>query len=83
MKKTGKKVSTSYEEIHMPKGTALGLYIGVLSFFLGFGAIWYMFPLVYASGAAIIGCLIVRFYQTDVDYHVPVSVITAIERGRS
>lgn len=83
MKQAHKKVSTRYEEIHMPKGTAIGLYIGVLSFCLGFGAIWYIFPLVYASGAGILVCLIARFYQTDVDYHVPVSVITAIERGRS
>jgi len=82
MKKSGLTKNTHYQEIHMPRGTCLGLCIGVLSFFLGFGVIWYMFWLAYLSAFGILACLVARYYQTDVDYHVQVSIIEAIERAR-
>ncbi len=69
-----------YEDIHMPKNTAIGLYIGVLSFFLGFGFIWYMFWLSALSALGIVICLIAKLYQKETDYYVPAHVVEEIER---
>lgn len=68
-----------YEPIHMPKNTAAGFYIGVLSFLFGFGMVWYMFWLAGLSALGIIICIICRLYEAEPDYYVPVSMIEKIE----
>lgn len=70
-----------YEEIHMPKNTGIGLYIGALSFLFGFGLIWYMFWLAIISALGILACVIIRLYQTDTEYYVSVQEIEKIELG--
>lgn len=64
-----------YEPIHMPKNTALGVYIGGLSFLLGFGMVWYMFWLAALSCLGIVICLILRVSEKETDYYVPVKEI--------
>lgn len=82
MKHAGKEKSKNiqYEDIHMPKNTAIGLYIGVLSFTLGFGLIWYMFWLAGLSALGIVACMIARLYTKETDYYVPAHVVEEIER---
>ncbi|CAL4043308.1 Cytochrome bo(3) ubiquinol oxidase subunit 1 [Buchnera aphidicola (Takecallis arundicolens)] len=36
------KKSISYENIHMPKNTALGFFLGVFTFFIGFSMVWHI-----------------------------------------
>ena len=79
MKQLGKPKKEKYEEIHMPKNTAIGMYIGVLSFFFGFGLIWYMFWLSIVSALGMLACLVARLYQKETDYYVPVSMVEKIE----
>lgn len=59
-----------YEEIHMPKNTSIGLFIGVFSFLLSFGLIWYMYWLALSSVIGIIVCVIIRLTQKHVDYYI-------------
>lgn len=72
-----------YEDIHMPKNTAMGFYIGVFSFFFGFGLVWYMFWLAAVSGLAILVCVIVRLYERETDYYVPAAEVEKIESRRA
>ena len=76
-------IPSELHPIHMPKNTSLGFYIGALSFLLAFGLIWYMFWLASISALGILGCLIKRMYEKELDYYVPVEVIKKIEEGKA
>lgn len=71
-----------YEEIHMPKNTPMGFYIGVFSFLFGFGLVWYMFWLSALSVVGMIACVIFHLYQKHPDYYIPVEVVEKIETGK-
>lgn len=71
--------SADYKEIHMPKNTAAGFYIGTISFILGFAVVWHMFWLATVSAIGMIAVVIARLYEKDTDYHVKVDVIKEIE----
>jgi len=82
MKERGEKpLKQKYKPIHMPKNTPYGAYIGVLSFLLGFGAVWHMFWLMSISAVGIIVAIIARLYTKSIDYHVEVDEIMKIEGG--
>jgi cytochrome o ubiquinol oxidase subunit 1 len=69
MKRT-KQPPPKYEEIHMPKNSGMGFFIGVFSFLFGFGLIWYMFWLAIASLIGMIVCVIAHLYQKHPGYHI-------------
>ncbi len=71
-----------YEDIHMSRNTAMGLYIAGLSFLFGFGLIWHMMWLVALSMLGIIVCLVVRSFDYDTDYYVSAVEIERIEGSR-
>ena len=54
-----------YEDIHLPKNTPMGLYIGILSLIFGFAMIWYIWWLAILSFIGIIICLIIRLSGKD------------------
>ncbi|GAB4189965.1 MAG: cytochrome o ubiquinol oxidase subunit I [Simkaniaceae bacterium] len=85
MKKSGKKQrrAEDYREIHMPKNTSMGFFIGVYSFLLTFGLIWYMFWLSALSFIAIMFCLVKRYLEKDTDFYVTVEEIKKIEEART
>jgi cytochrome o ubiquinol oxidase subunit 1 len=68
-----------YEEIHMPKNTPMGFFIGAFSFLFGFGLIWYMFWLAIVSAIGMVACLIIHLYQKHPDYHVTAKEVEQIE----
>lgn len=70
-----------YHDIHMPKNTPTGVYLGALSFVLGFAIIWYMFWLAIVSTIAILAVIILHLYQKDVEYNLPAKEVERIERG--
>ena len=78
------KTSTpsKYHDLHMPKNTGMGVYIGALSFLLGFGLIWYMFWLAILSAIGIVICCIVRLYDKHTDYRIPEHEVEEIEARR-
>ncbi len=69
-----------YEEIHMPKNTGAGFYIGALSFLFGFGMVWHMWWLVIASGIGMLVALIAHLYDQHTEYYVTVDEIKKIEK---
>ena len=76
-----KKPKLHYHDIHMPKNTGIGVYIGALSFILGFSLIWYMFWLAGLSACGIIACIIARLYEKETDFYVRAKEIKAREEG--
>lgn len=71
---------SEYHDIHMPKNTPIGFYIGILTFIMAFGLIWYMFWLSAISAVGILACIIKRLYEKETDYYVPAEVVQKMER---
>ncbi len=74
--------NVSYQEIHMPKNTPAGFYIGAISFIFGFALVWHMFWLAIVSAIGLIAVIIARLYEKNTDYHVKVDVIKKIENRK-
>lgn len=68
-----------YSEIHMPKSTPYGFYIGALSCVFGFAMVFYLWTIATLTFLGMVACTIIRLMQTDIDYHVPVSEIEKLE----
>ena len=66
----------------MPRNTGVGLVMGLLSIGLGFGLIWHIWWLAAASFVGMIVALIVRSFDEDVDYYVPIPEVERIENER-
>ncbi|WP_409420680.1 cytochrome o ubiquinol oxidase subunit I [Pseudaeromonas sp. ZJS20] len=71
----------SYQEIHMPKNTSAGIFIGLFSLIMGFAMIWYIWWLAIAGFVGVIATWIIHSFNDDVDYYVPVDVITQTENA--
>ncbi len=78
----GKASKPKYEEFHMPKNTSMGFYIGIFSFLIGFGLIWYMFWLAAIGTIGVVACVIIHLCEKHPEYHVTVKEIEQIEKGR-
>lgn len=77
--KGGWKLKGKFQEFHMPKNSSMGFYMGVLSFLLGFGLIWYMFWLAAVSAIGIVACIIIHLSVKHPEYTVTVEEIEKIE----
>jgi cytochrome o ubiquinol oxidase subunit 1 len=71
--------TSTYQPIHMPKNTGVGVVIAVFSLLFGFAMVWYIWWLAIIGLAGIFGCVLWRSFDHDVDYLVPVEQIEATE----
>jgi cytochrome o ubiquinol oxidase subunit 1 len=60
----------AYQDIHMPKNTASGFIISVLSGVVGFALVWHIWAIAIVGLIAIIGVVIARSFATDIDYYI-------------
>ncbi|MDC9592315.1 cytochrome o ubiquinol oxidase subunit I [Xenorhabdus sp. IM139775] len=81
-KGTEYKRPAKYEEIHMPKNTAAGVIISAFCLTLGFALIWHIWWMAIASFAGIVISCIVKSFDEDVDYYVPVAEVEKVENQR-
>ncbi|WP_312731829.1 cbb3-type cytochrome c oxidase subunit I, partial [Atlantibacter hermannii] len=81
MKEKGEayKQPAHYEEIHMPKNSAAGIYIGLFSTIFGFAMIWHIWWLAIVGFAGIVITWIAKSFDEDVDYYVPVATVEKLE----
>ncbi len=81
MKEKGEayKKPAGYEEIHMPRNSAAGIVISALLTVFGFAMIWHIWWLAIATFAATIVSWIVKSFDEDVDYYVPVAEVEKLE----
>jgi cytochrome o ubiquinol oxidase subunit 1 len=82
MKKHGyQRPLEGFNDIHMPKNTASGVVIGVLSFACCFGLIWYIWWLAAVCFVGIIVASIVHTFNYHRDYHIPKAEVNAFEHS--
>jgi cytochrome o ubiquinol oxidase subunit 1 len=73
------KQPAKYHEIHMPKNTGAGVMIGLFSLVMGFALIWYIWWLAIVGALGVVITWIAHSFNDDVDYYVPVDVVTKTE----
>jgi cytochrome o ubiquinol oxidase subunit I len=73
----------AYEDIHMPKNTASGIYISIFAFLLGFGFVWEITWLVVVSLLGIIYCSIARTFNEDIAYTLTAAEVEKLEHART
>lgn len=78
MKKEG-PAKRVYEDIHMPRNIAAGIYISIFAFLAGFGFVWHMTGLIIVSILGIIVCTVVRTFKEDIEYTIPAAEIEKLE----
>ncbi|MVW72855.1 cytochrome o ubiquinol oxidase subunit I [Bordetella sp. 15P40C-2] len=80
-KETGKAYQrpTHYEDIHMPRNTGAGVFIGFFGLVMSFGLVWHIWWLAIVGFVGMIGSFIARAYDRDVDYYVPAKEVERIE----
>lgn len=81
MKQRG-KTRPVYEDIHMPKNTAAGIYISIFAFLAGFGFVWQITWLPVLSILGIIVCLVRRTFDEHTEYTIPAEVVATTEKIR-
>ncbi|HEX5677977.1 MAG TPA: cytochrome o ubiquinol oxidase subunit I [Alcanivorax sp.] len=69
--------------VHMPKNTAAGVVLAVLSAALGFALIWHMWLLAGIGLLALLGATIVHTFNYDRDYYIPAEEVAAVEEERT
>lgn len=77
------KQRMDYEDIHLPKNTPIGVYIGIFSLLFGFAMTWYIAWLAIASFIAIVACLIIRLSGEDEHEVITAAQVREMEAERA
>ena len=79
--KTGKPKPAPYVDIHMPKSTPVGFFIGLFAILIGFALTWHMWLIAICSFIVIITTLIVRSYNPNTEYYIKAADVQATEEA--
>ncbi len=71
-----------YEDIHMPRSTAAGIYISIFAFLVGFAFVWDIVWLAVASIIAIIVVFVKKGFDEDSEYTLPAEKVQKLEEAR-
>jgi cytochrome o ubiquinol oxidase subunit 1 len=71
-----------FEDIHMPRNTASGIYISAFAFLVGFGFVWEIVWLVIVSMLGIIVCVVRRTFNEDTEYTITAAEVERLEDAR-
>jgi len=72
-----------YEDIELPKNTAMGIYVSAFVFIAAFGFVWHIvWMIVLGIGGAIV-CVIIRSLDAETEYTIPAAEIERIEKEKS
>jgi cytochrome o ubiquinol oxidase subunit 1 len=83
-KESGKayKQPAHYEDIHMPRNTGVGVFMGIFGTIMGFALVWHIWWMAIVGFLGMVVSLLVRAYDRDIDYYVPAKEVEAIETAR-
>lgn len=70
---------SEYVDIHLPKNSGLGVYVGVASFFVGFGLIWHIWWLAIVATLAIVVLVIMRTFDDESEFTMTGSELYELE----
>jgi cytochrome o ubiquinol oxidase subunit 1 len=73
----------AYEDIHMPRNTAVGIYISAFAFLVGFGFVWEIVWLVIVGVIGIIVCIIAKTFNEDSEYTIPAAEVEKLENAHT
>jgi cytochrome o ubiquinol oxidase subunit I len=76
---TAHRRPTRYEDIRLPRNTALGVVLGGFAFCFGFAMIWYIWWLAIASALGMLATVIARSFDDDVEYVLPAAEVERME----
>jgi cytochrome o ubiquinol oxidase subunit 1 len=79
MKQAGLQKPT-YEDIHMPKNTASGIYLSIYAFLTGFGFVWDIKWLIIVGIVGMIYTFITRTFDEDSEYKIAASDVEKSEQ---
>ena len=68
-----------YQNIEMPKNSAMGIYIAGFAFALGFAVIWHIWWLAALGLAGVLTCLILRLSDDDTEYTITAAQLEQFE----
>jgi cytochrome o ubiquinol oxidase subunit 1 len=68
-----------YHDIHMPKNTAVGFIMSGFALVFGFAMVWHIWWLAIVGLVCMVGSLIFRACDYDIDYYVKASTVEEIE----
>ena len=71
-----------YEDIVLPKNSAIGIAISAAAFVAGFGIVWHMYWLVPVGVLGVVVALAVRLFDEETEYVVPAAEVARIEGKR-
>lgn len=72
----------AYEDIHIPKNIAAGIYISAFAFVAGFAFVWEIIWLAAVSIIGIIVVFIVRTFKEDIEYTITAAEVQKLEETR-
>ncbi len=72
----------TYENIHMPRNTASGIYISIFAFLVGFGFVWDIVWLIILSLIGIVACLITRTFNEHTEYTLSAAEVEKLEQAQ-
>jgi cytochrome o ubiquinol oxidase subunit 1 len=73
---------TRYQDIAMPRNTAVGFILGTLAFVFGFAMIWYIWWLAIVAALAVLATVVARSFNDDIEYVIPAPEVERIENER-
>lgn len=68
-----------YEDIHMPKNTAVGFITAIFCGIVGFSLVWHILWLALLGLFAVVVTVVVRSFDSSTDYYVKASEVEKIE----
>jgi cytochrome o ubiquinol oxidase subunit 1 len=72
----------AYEDIHMPRNTASGIYISGFAYLIGFGFVWHIIWLAILGILGVIICVIMRTFNEDTEYVITAEEVKTLEEAR-
>jgi cytochrome o ubiquinol oxidase subunit 1 len=70
-----------YQDIHMPKNTAMGIYLSGFVFLLGFAFVWHITWLIIVSLIASIVCVIIKSLEEETEYTITAAELERMEKN--
>ena len=83
MKEKGQTLSRQYEDVEMPKNTALGIYLSGFIFLIGFAFVWHIVWLGIVGLIGSIAIVIIRSLDEHTEYKIPASEFEKYEHRKS
>lgn len=79
----GYKPDTNYTDIHMPRNTILPLILSIFAFIMAFALIFYMNWLAILGIIGILGTMLARSFDYNLDYYVKADEVAKIEAEKN